>query len=114
MKKLRKIVFRTLLILTLLAGTLTGCGFMYIHNQMSTEGTSYTEAMEDTILSLVPEDGITIHGRTYGYWSVKSFLDEIRNNPYNYVHKNHTCILQYASEQEIYMIVTALRTILGC
>ena len=103
------------IILPILIVTITvGASYAYVRYQMHQWGTPYTETVEEILADLVPDEGIVVRGRYYDEWSVRNFLEEIRYDPYNYVHKDHHCVLQYVPQQQIYYIVTALRVILGC
>lgn len=114
MKKLVKFLTRMILVVILVTLLGAGCGFAYIDNRMQRDGTNYTTTVTNVILDLIPEEGITINGRNYGYWNVVTFLDEVRYAPYNYVHKDHHCILAQLPEQQIHWIISGLRVVLGC
>lgn len=113
--KLIKSFIFIFIILPILICTITiGASYAYVRVQMHKNGTTYTETVENILADMVPDEGIVVKGRYYDEWSVRNFLDEIRYDPYNYVHKDHHCVLQYVPEREIYYIVTVLRIILGC
>lgn len=91
-----------------------GGSYGYVRVKMYQHQTPYTETVEQILMDLVPEEGITVKGRTYSKWNVYDFLEEIRYDPYNYTHKDHHCVLKYVPEEEIPRIIGTLRFILGC
>ena len=102
------------LILVILCGFLIGGAYTYVRIKMKEYDLPYTETVERILANMVPDEGITINGRNYDYYSVINFLDEIRWDPYNYIHKTHHCPLQYATESQIKLIVDSLRFVMAC
>ncbi|MDO4475373.1 MAG: peptidoglycan-binding domain-containing protein [Lachnospiraceae bacterium] len=78
------------------------------------KGEAYTDEMENFLAGLVPAEGLTIQGRTYDYWDVLGFLEEVRWAPDDYVHKNHTCVLSQLPEEDVRSIVAVLRLLMNC
>lgn len=114
MKHIVRFCIRFLLIIIVVC-TLTVAGaYGYVRYKMHEYQAPYTETVEQILMDMVPEEGIVVEGRYYSPWSVYNFLEEIRYDPYNYVHKDHHCVLQYVPERQIYRIVTVLRILLGC
>lgn len=113
MKKLLKFIVSFLLVMILSLGIVAGSCYAYVRIKMNENQTSYTDTVENILLDMVPEEGIVIKGKTYDYWKVKSFLDEIRYDPYNYEHKDHHCIIQYMDDGDVHRIVGFLRLIMG-
>ena len=114
LRSILKFILRLLVILLLIAGLALGSWFGYAYYQMKKNNISYTDVVENTILSFVPEEGITIRGRNYEYWSVLSFLEEIRYSSDYYIHKDHHCILAELPDSQIHEIVDAVRFVMGC
>ncbi len=102
-----------ILVLVLSLALFVGGCYAYVRVQMSINNTSYTDTVENIILNMVPEEGIEVQGKWYDYWKVKSFLEEVRYDPYNYAHKEHHCILQNVPENDIVRVVSLLRVIMG-
>ncbi len=114
MKRLIRFFVRFLLVFVLIIMLTVGGAYGYVHVKMHTWQTPYTETVEQILMDLVPEEGIVVRGRYYDAWSVYNFLEEIRYDPYNYVHKDHHCVLQYVPQEYIYWIVSVLRICMGC
>ena len=100
------------MILILICALGAAGSYGYVRFKMNQYQMPYTETVEQILMDLVPEEGVTVNGRTYSKWSVYNFLEEIRYDPYNYVHKDHHCVLQYVPEKDIHKVVSGLRFIL--
>lgn len=103
-----------LLVVMISVGSVVGVTYASILSKMAKTGMSYSDTVEEMIAGMVPEEGITIKGRNYGYWDVVTFLDEVRWVPDNYVHKDHHCALASLPEEEVQTIVKVLRVVMGC
>lgn len=111
-KTLRRIV-TVIFILTLLTPVaLVGCAYGYVRYEMRETGMSYTDTVEKIIVDMVPDEGIVVYGKYYGPSKMYSFLEEVRYDPENYIHKDHHCILQDVPQEYIRAVVTSFRIIL--
>lgn len=112
LRAIKRTIMGLIILFILIPVIAVGSAYAYVRHHMNETGLAYTEAVEDIIVDMVPDEGIVVYGQYYGPSKVYNFLEEVRYDPYNYIHKDHHCILQHVPQEYIKAVVTAFRIIL--